>query len=351
MSKINKNLILTFLVICIPSFCYAQKDPVNTSIHDYTIDDINTLVNDNKVRIKELEKKIESSDKSITSLEHLVETGDKGLLEQITNTRNEITQKVDNIFSGQSMLKEELESLSSKQNELRRLILKYNDDLKSVSDSFKTKHTALINEVNDLTRNTESGIVTIQKDIFIKSFIGGLLIVTTFLIIIVLTVFAKRKFKKVNIVEEGIKLDAQMGEIIENQLVLMKKKSAEKGGGKSAEGIDHSLPISVGNEIFRMRKRISNMDESAKGISALKNALTRLEDEFNQQGYTINDLTGKPYTDELIVKVLNTFESDDLEPGARVISGMINPHILYKGEVVGHGEVDITISSKNIKQS
>mgnify|MGYP007068802314 FL=1 len=95
-----------------------------------------------------------------------------------------------------------------------------------------------------------------------------------------------------------------------------------------------------------MRKRIESMDESTKGLPALKNALNRLEDDLNQRGYIINDLSGSPYLDELTVKITNTIERDDLEQGSQIINRMIEPQLLFNGVVVGHGEVELAVGVK-----
>ena len=88
------------------------------------------------------------------------------------------------------------------------------------------------------------------------------------------------------------------------------------------------------------------MDENTKGLNALKNALNRLEDDLNQRGYIINDLSGSPYLDELTVKIANTIERDDLEKGSQIINRMIEPQLLFNGVVVGHGEVELAVGVK-----
>ena len=46
-----------------------------------------------------------------------------------------------------------------------------------------------------------------------------------------------------------------------------------------------------------MRKRIENMPQDVKGLSALTNSLQRLEEEFNDSGYSLEELQGKKYVD------------------------------------------------------
>lgn len=366
MTRMIKCGFFILFLISIPSVSQSQDDFANKSDYNSTIgvikdntdqinkiknevDRLKTSINDNRVQIKNLKEDIKSLRTSIASLTRLIEIDTKNLSGQITSTIKETAQRIEKIGLKHSTLKQKVENLLVNQNNLKQQLAAHNKVLIGKIDSIETAHGVLVNDINDLSRNTEKVTTTIQKDIYTKSFFAGFTISLTFLIIIVLSILFHRKFKKVNVVEGSINIDTKLSEMLENQLVLMKGKSFEEGVPRADEEVDHSLPISVGTEIFRMRKRIENMDENTKGINALKNAITRLEDEFNQQGYSINDLTGKPYVDELTVKIVNSIERDDLEPETQIISRMITPQICYNSVAVSHGEIELAVSSKNVR--
>ncbi|OIN97180.1 hypothetical protein AUJ66_04135 [Candidatus Desantisbacteria bacterium CG1_02_38_46] len=266
---------------------------------------------------------------------------DKSKIEKLEIRIDSVSSSIADITK---TMQAEFKNLSENQVAIKNQFQSLTNKLNSLS----TEQNTLKDIMTDLNQKTDKEITSIKKDTLTKFLVVSLSILFTLLIIIVIIVVFQKKFKKVNVVEESIKIDAKVSEMLENQLVLLKKEAVGKKLPETE--IDHSLPVSVGNEIFRMRKRIKHMDENTKGIHALKNALTRLEDEFNRQGYTIKDLTGQSYVDELTVKITNTIRRDDLEPGEEIISRMITPQIFHNGVAVSHGEAELSISSKNMKQ-
>lgn len=235
-------------------------------------------------------------------------------------------------------------------NKLQERILKDIKSLNEKIDSLRMEHDKIEKNVNNLSENTEQEIIIIKKSILSKFIVTGASILILLLSTVLIVVFFQKKFKKINVLEESIKLDAKMSEMLEKQLLLMRKEVIEKRSGDESAEINHSLPIKVGTEIFRMRKRIEHMDENTKGLNALKAALNRLEDEFNQQGYSIKDLTNLPYTDELTVKVLNYIQREDINAGKSIISRMITPQIYHKGIVVSNGEAEVAVSAEDVLQ-
>ena len=90
---------------------------------------------------------------------------------------------------------------------------------------------------------------------------------------------------------EAIKLDSKLIEILQTQLSILKEERKVKA--PNTNEADHKLPLKVGEEIHRMRKRIENMPQDIKGLSALMNSLQRLEEEFNDSGYEIRRVAGQ----------------------------------------------------------
>jgi hypothetical protein len=109
-------------------------------------------------------------------------------------------------------------------------------------------------------------------------------------------------------------------------------------------GTDYSLGISLGEELYRMRLRVLSMDETTKGVTALSNSLSRLEDSFNKAGYLLKDYSGKPYVAEMTYIVKHWEPLDSIAAGQKIILRMIKPQVLYRSEVISPGEVVVGIS-------
>jgi predicted amino acid-binding ACT domain protein len=137
---------------------------------------------------------------------------------------------------------------------------------------------------------------------------------------------------------EAIKIDSKLIEILQSQLSILKVERTTKEF-PTAE-VDHKLPLKVGEEIHRMRKRIENMPQDVKGLSALVNSLQRLEEEFNDSGYRIEDLLNKKYVDGMKVEA-RFVDNPDIPKGEEIITDVLRPEIKYKDIVIQVAKVEV----------
>jgi hypothetical protein len=115
--------------------------------------------------------------------------------------------------------------------------------------------------------------------------------------------------------------------------------------------MDHELPIRVAEEVFRMRVRLSRMPQETKGLSALLNAVSRLEDELNIKGYSLVDLANQPYYDEMTVAVKEFIPQDDLSAGKKKVLRMLKPQVKYLDTIISYGEAEVAISTEDMAQT
>jgi predicted amino acid-binding ACT domain protein len=137
---------------------------------------------------------------------------------------------------------------------------------------------------------------------------------------------------------EAVNLDAKLIQILQTQLVL--RKEERKQEEKSINPEEHKLPLKVGEEIHRMKKRIGNMPGEIKGLTALNNSLKRLEEEFNDNGYEMEDLLGSRYVDGMKVEA-RFVDNPDIPKGQEIITDVLRPQIKYKGEVIQIARVEV----------
>jgi hypothetical protein len=141
-----------------------------------------------------------------------------------------------------------------------------------------------------------------------------------------------------NLQNEAIKLDSKLIEILQSQLAILKDERKTKESPTSV--VDHKLPLKVGEEIHRMRKRIENMPQDVKGISALSNSLQRLEEEFNESGYSIENLQGKKYVDGMKIEA-RFVDNPDIPKGEEIITDILRPEIKFRGVVIQVAKVEV----------
>jgi len=141
---------------------------------------------------------------------------------------------------------------------------------------------------------------------------------------------------------ESIKLDTKLVELLEKQLKISALDKTSSSGNANAK--DHSLAKRVGEEIHRMRNRISTIPQDMKGITPLVKSLERLESQFNDDGYELIDLNGRPFVDGLSVKAI-FIPSDEVAKDERKITKVIKPQINYYGIIIQESEIEVSVGN------
>ncbi len=144
--------------------------------------------------------------------------------------------------------------------------------------------------------------------------------------------------------KEAIRIDNRLVQVLHEQLSIIKEERNLKISANPLVEYtlapDHRLPIKVGEEIHRMRKRIENMDKETKGLSALVNSINRLGEELTGSGYEMEDLIGKKYMNGMKMEA-RFVENADIPPGEERITEVLRPEIKYKGEVIQVAKVEV----------
>lgn len=253
---------------------------------------------------------------------------------------------------------QDLSAVNENEAEIEAVLTKIKVDQKQLKKDVASNYGILREEIKQLRKNyislnselnavkTEYMEQTKQYREQLKNrtvYITGFLVITAFALLWVAIVTRKR-LNQYRVLEKIIAQDSSLVSYLKSHLEIITSKSQTTVSSDSSD--KHAFPVRVASEIYRMRKRIESMDENTKGLNALKNALNRLDDDLNQRGYVMSDLSGSPYIDELTVKIANTIEREDLDPGSHIINRMIEPQILFNGLVVGHGEVELAVGVK-----
>lgn len=147
---------------------------------------------------------------------------------------------------------------------------------------------------------------------------------------------------KKSLEEESIKLDTKLTEVLEIQLKLVQEERAKIPANKTEE-IDHSLALKVADEIVRINKNLSNMDEGTKGLKQLSASVKRIEDNFAANGYEMPELLNKPFNSGMKIIVANSIPDDNLKEGEEIITKIIKPQINYKGVMIQSAQVEVSV--------
>lgn len=145
---------------------------------------------------------------------------------------------------------------------------------------------------------------------------------------------------KATLEEESVKLDNKLVEVLETQLKI-KQETSKTQSVSSNDHTDHSLALKVADEIIRIQKNLSRMDEKTKGLKQLNSSVKRIQDNFASNGYELVDMLGKEYNEGMKASV-NFVQDEDFEEGKRIISRIIKPQVNYKGTMIQTAQIEVT---------
>lgn len=134
--------------------------------------------------------------------------------------------------------------------------------------------------------------------------------------------------------EEGVKLDNKLIEVLETQLKIIDNKNSSSG--KEA---DHTLALKVADEIIRIQKNLTRMDEKTKGLKQLTASVKRIQDNFASNGYELIEMIGKKYDEGMKASVTYNPDSDE-ESG--IIIRIIKPQVNFKNQMIQAAQIEVS---------
>jgi hypothetical protein len=148
------------------------------------------------------------------------------------------------------------------------------------------------------------------------------------------------KNTKTALEEESVKLDNKLVEVLETQLKLRQEES-KPHSSISNEKVDHSLALKVADEIVRMQKNISRMDESTKGIKPLLKGIERIQDNFASNGYEMVNMLGQEFNQGMKASV-SFVQDENFEVNKKIITRIIKPQVNFKGTMIQAAQIEVT---------
>ena len=204
-------------------------------------------------------------------------------------------------------------------------------------------------DIEKTNKNTNQSISELNKTISQNTLYWTMaILVVTLFVLLVFILLRKQIFKQKTdldsnlqetrkvLEEEGVKLDNKLIEVLETQLKII--NSSSSGTEKEA---DHTLALKVADEIIRIQKNLTRMDEKTKGLKQLTASVKRIQDNFAANGYEIVEMLGKSYNDGMKVSA-NFIPDEDLEAGQQIITRIIKPQVNYKGVMIQSAQIEVS---------
>lgn len=146
---------------------------------------------------------------------------------------------------------------------------------------------------------------------------------------------------KTAIEEKALKLDKRLVEVLDTQLKL-RHEETKLQPIVSDDKVDHSLALKVADEIVRMQKNISKMDEGTKGLKPLTKGIERIQNNFAANGYEMINLLDTEYDERNNIDVINFNTDENLAANKRIITAVIKPQVNFNGVLIQRAQVDVS---------
>lgn len=289
---------------------------------------------------------------------------DSILVREIPTIKNNVFQQRQDIDALTKKLKNQeylvgkqnqsIETLQNKNKRLNSSIDSLNQLIQIISQNVLTNSTELGTKIKQTGENANSKISALDSSLDKNRLYWIIATLATLLLGgLVYWLLGKRiqssktdvetqiKNTKIALEEESVKLDNKLLEVLETQLKL-KQEETKAQPSISTEKADHSLALKVADEIVRMQKNLTQMDEKTKGLKQLNSSVQRIQDNFAANGYELVEMLGKEYNEGMKVTA-NFTPSEDLETGKQIISRIIKPQVNFKGEMIQAAQIEVSV--------
>jgi predicted RNase H-like nuclease (RuvC/YqgF family) len=265
-----------------------------------------------------------------------------------------LTEKVIILQTEKSKLKSEIAALKSKVSTANKNIDSLQSQTQKNSNAVSQTATDLGTKIQQTETSTKDSISKLDKDVeknqlywiiatLITSMLGGLFYwllgkrITTSQT----DIESQIRNTKKSLEEESLKLDSKLVEVLETQLKLKQEEKQIVSVNSNAE-IDHSLALKVADEIVRMQKNISKMDEETKGLKPLVKGIERIQANFASNGYEMVNLLNKDFDERMNIDVINFITDENLTEGRKIITSVIKPQVNYNDVLIQRAQVDVS---------
>ncbi len=231
---------------------------------------------------------------------------------------------------------------------LKKALVITNENLTAMADKFESQLKLSIDKSNsDYAALNKK--VSINKLYWIIALIGIILLLTVLFgwlrgrLMIVKSELANQiKDSSESIREEIMKLDNQ----VFWSLDLRKKMNKTETEPGEPTILDHSLVLKVADEIIRIQKNLSILDQETKGVKQLEFAVERIQDDFKENGYEIVDLLNKPYDQGM--RLSAKFKPEPmLRKGEQIITRIIKPQVNFNSEIIQEAQVEVSVGDND----
>lgn len=290
-------------------------------------------------------KDIENLNKKVVNIESEIET--------FRNSNSKLLQENQSLKNSQTVLKRNYKQLTRDFEIYKESASQEIDSLQQIiganTANIQTTASELGVKIEDTHQYANQSITDLNKTVSQNTLYWIIAILVVSLFVLLVFVFLRKQIFKQKtdldgniqetrkvLEEEGVKLDNKLIEVLETQLKII-----ENNNSSSGKEADHTLALKVADEIIRIQKNLTRMDEKTKGLKQLTASVKRIQDNFASNGYELVEMIGLKY-DEGMHVTANFIPDDNLEEGERIITRIIKPQVNYNDVMIQKAQIEVS---------
>jgi len=278
------------------------------------------------------------------------------LNEKYEATQNELqrlSSRDNSIQRSVNALSTKSEKLSSQIDSLQNILQENSNAVSNLNQQLTEQKEELSGQISETRKTTSQSVSELDEALNKNTLYWIIAVLAVGLLSVLVFVFLRKKVtdnqSSINeslastrreLEQEAIRLDEKLVGVMETQMKIIQEERKAQPESQSGEQ-DHSLALKVADEIVRIEKNISRMDEGTKGLKQLSKAVERIRDNFASNGYEMVDMLDKPYEEGLKASV--TFRPDpDMNGEQPKITRIIKPQVNYKGVMIQQAQIEVS---------
>lgn len=276
-------------------------------------------------------------DNRIDSLSKEFKKTNKDVADKLTTLQEQNTALQAKIDSFETNIAAVKTSLNGTINEVNNTL---GTQIEKMDDSFSRNNERQKNSINALYINIAVGFV-----------------VVLLIVVILYTILKKRigkdstdiaAVKEANkkLEEQSVALDTRLADMLERQLKTDESMKAISANVAADDELDHSLILSIANEMARIDQNLTHMDPKTKGVSQLRNRSKAISQALAAKGYTIASLVGTEYKEGANMEV-EMEEDESIEVGKMIVRRVLRPCVLYNGKMIQAAKVVVAFNPED----
>ena len=251
---------------------------------------------------------------------------------------------------------------------IKELEVQLRDEVDIITDSLIENKSLLLAQVSIIYDSLQSNAAKLESNELrileeemnseqgkMYTILSGAGVLIALLFVFVIYLLTQRKTKaieetldesKEDLKNQLASLRIETGEGLAKAIEKFAEVSQASGKEQNSEP-DHSMVIQFAKQITTMENNLSRMDPETRGFKQLNRAIEKMHNTLKSMDYEITPLLGTNVIVGQIIDIGEHLPDESITDGKRIVFNVVKAEILFKGELLQRGKVDVKYNPDN----